>query len=223
MDESEGPTTPPYEPRQSVHSGVKTNADSPRPQPSPSSATADLPVFGHDRLHRLTSPDHHGKQGSAGTARELTNWRANRDYGHFRSAAQKVVHQQAKLERLSQEVDVLRDSANYAWECKKYQSRFVQSSMAKFVEAAREMLVEVPAAHSLEGLNQLLVHVEGDIKVVTDQINSSTAAEVMLGNKQFCLRQREQKFAAAVQETLLVSDVLQQSTLPIPQSQSAQE
>lgn len=31
--------------------------------------------------------------------------------------------------------------------------------MNKFVEAAKEVLVEVPADHSLERLNQALVHV----------------------------------------------------------------
>ncbi|KAI7684274.1 hypothetical protein KC319_g11 [Hortaea werneckii] len=82
--------------------------------------------------------------------------------------------------------------------------RFVQSSMNQFVEAAREVLVEVPAGHSLELLNQVLVHVQEDIQVVTNQIDSSTAAEGKLGNKQFRLRRREQKFAAAVQETLRI-------------------
>lgn len=124
------------------------------------------------------------------------------DYKHFRSAAQDIVNQQAKLNQLRQDVDALRDSANYAWECRKHQFRFVQYSMNKFVEAAGEVLVEVPADHSLERLNQALVHVQGDIQVVTDQIDSSTAAEGKLGNKQFRLRRREQKFAAAVQETL---------------------
>ncbi|KAI7081691.1 hypothetical protein KC356_g8954 [Hortaea werneckii] len=202
-DEPEGLTTPPYEPRQSVHSVVETNADPPRPQPSPSPPRADLPVFRHDDTNRLPLPeDHYGDEDPATTAHESTNCRTNSDYSRFRNAAQEVVNQQAKLDHLRQNVDVLRDSANYAWECKKHQYRFVQSSMAKFEEAAREMLVEGPAGHSLEGLNQLLVHVQGDIKVVTDQIDSSTAAEMKFGNKQFCLRQREQKFAAAVQEII---------------------
>ncbi|KAI6790358.1 hypothetical protein KC361_g7963 [Hortaea werneckii] len=126
------------------------------------------------------------------------------DYKHFQSAAQDIVNQQAKLDQLRQDVDVLRDSANYAWECKKLQFRFVQSSLNKFVEAAREVLIEVPAGHSLERLNQALVHVQGDIQVVTDQIDSSTAAEGKLGNKQFRLRRREQKFVAAVQKTLRI-------------------
>lgn len=164
---------------------------------------ADLPVFRHDHTNRLPLPeDHYGDEDPASTAHELTHCRANSDYSRFRSVAQKVVNQQAKLDQLRQDVDVLRDGANYAWECKKHQCRFVQSSMDKFVKAATAMLVEVPAGHSLEGLNKLLVQVQGDIKVVTEQIDSSTAAEETLGNKQYCLREREQKFAAAVQETL---------------------
>ncbi|KAI7204836.1 hypothetical protein KC316_g512 [Hortaea werneckii] len=203
MDKPEERTMPPCQPRQSVHSVVETNANSPRPQPSPSPPSADLPVFRHNHTNRLPLPeDHYGDEDPASTALESTHCRANSDNSRFRSVAQKVVNQQAKLDQLRQDVDVLRDSANYAWECKKHQYGFVQSSMANFVKAAREMLVEVPAGHSLEGLNQLLVQVQGDIKVVTEQIDSSTAAEVKLGNKQFCLREREQKFAAAVQETL---------------------
>ena len=202
-DEPEGPTTPPYEPRQSVHSVVEANADPPRPQPSPSPPRADLPVFRHDNTNRLPLPeDHYGDEDPATTAHESTNGRTNSDYSRFRNAAQEVVNRQAKLDHLRQDVEVLRDSANYAWECKKHQYRFVQSSTAKFVEAAREMLIEVPLGPSLELLSQILEQVQGDIKVVTDQIESSTAAEEKLGNKQFRLRRREQKFAAAVQETL---------------------
>ena len=178
MDKPEERTMPPCHPRQSVHSVV-------------------------DHTNRLPlSEDHYGDEGPASTAHESTHCRANSDYSRFRSAAQKVVKQQAKLDQFRQDVDVFRDSANYAWECKKHQYRFVQSSMADFVNAAREMLVEVPAGHSLEGLNQLLAQVQGNIKVVTEKIDSSTAAEQKLVNKQFRLRQREQKFAAAVQETL---------------------
>ncbi|KAI7194598.1 hypothetical protein KC363_g2054 [Hortaea werneckii] len=202
MDEPEEPTVPPYQLQHSGGSVEEPSADPSSPQLAPSPARADLPVFEHDHLHRLPSPEHHGDEGPAGTAPTSTNCRANSDYSHFRSAAQKVVNQQAKLDQLSQDVDVLRDSANYTWECRKHQYRFVQLSMTKFMEAAREMLIEVPLGPSLELLNQLLEQVQGDIKVVTDQIESSTAAEEKLGNKQFRLRCREQEFAAAVHETL---------------------
>ncbi|GAB1730868.1 hypothetical protein NU195Hw_g7215t1 [Hortaea werneckii] len=202
MDEPEEPTVPPYQLRHSARSVEETNADPSSLQPDPSPARADLPIPGHDHPNRLPSPNHHVDEGPVSTARGLPHRRANSDYSHFQSAAQKVINQQAKLDQLSQDVDVLRDSANYAWECRKHQYRFVQSSMTKFVEAAREMLIEVPLGPSLELLSQLLKQVQGDIKVVTDQIESSTAAEGELGNKQFRLRRREQKFAAAVQETL---------------------
>ncbi|KAI6822656.1 hypothetical protein KC332_g8372 [Hortaea werneckii] len=202
MDEPEEPTVPPYQLQHSARSVEETNADPSSSQPNPSPARADLPLLGHEHPNRLPSPDHHGDEGPVGTARGSPHRRANSDYSQFRSAAQKVVSQQAKLDQLSQDVDVLRDSANYAWECRKHQYRFVQSSMTKFVEAAKKMLIEVPLSPSLELLSQLLEQVQGDIKVVTDQIESSTAAEGELGNKQFRLRRREQKFAAAVQETL---------------------
>ncbi|KAI7287037.1 hypothetical protein KC345_g814 [Hortaea werneckii] len=202
MDEPEEPTVPPHQLQHSARSVEETNADPSSSQPIPSPARADLPILGHEHPNRLPSPDHRGDEGPVGTARGSPHRRANSDYSQFRSAAQKVVSQQAKLDQLSQDVDVLRDSANYAWECRKHQYRFVQSSMTKFVEAAREMLIEVPLGPSLELLSQLLEQVQGDIKVVTDQIESSTAAEGELGNKQFRLRRREQKFTAAVQETL---------------------
>ncbi|KAK5123694.1 hypothetical protein LTR85_002330 [Meristemomyces frigidus] len=141
-------------------------------------------------------------------------------YDVVEKRARQVMAQQAKLEPLKRDVQVVRDRANYEWEARYHQRRFVQDSQKAFMEEADALLSRLPPDPAFSKLQTLYQDVRNDQQALVEQAAISRTIEADLSDLQYRMIKKEGSLTKAVRRLL---DSMQSLELATVSAQSDAE
>lgn len=117
-------------------------------------------------------------------------------------AARQVTRRQAKLAPLRQEVQLLRDRANYEWEARTHERRHVRDSQKELMEELAAVFGQLSRDPAFSRLQSLYQQCLGDQQALADQIAVSRTVENELSSVQYRMMTEEKSFTKSVKKLL---------------------